>query len=240
MKYTSNLTKILDYLQKIWPSKDINELYDEFGYKEHIKGLFTLDESEFKLKFPDEYKRILELDKIRTDHRTPFEAARDICGNFVTEDLFIKPFNEKYSDYIKIDLNEYETRDIEKVATNTPDFIFRNLLVKKNLRFDLKTDWAGRSIREKKFFFRGYEYKEYGDKYKAVALIWCPIKNKYTIVDFREKVDGKVGIDVSKGGKEGFWADLSSYQFKDIFFNFEDGGVYLDNVIRDLCKLSKK
>ena len=53
----------------------------------------------------------------------------------------------------KIDLNEYETRDIEKIATNTPDFIFRNLRDKKNLRFDLKTDWVGRSIREKKFFF---------------------------------------------------------------------------------------
>lgn len=234
----SNLTKVLQYVKRNYP-KDLDELIEEFGYKEHIKGLFKYEESEYSKKFPKEYKRILSYDLKRIDRRTPFETARDICANFIMEDLFIKPFNDNYKDYLNIKLNENENRDIEKVATNLPDFIFESYTTGKSLRFDLKIDWVGRTIIDKKFFFRGNEYKEYGEKYQAVALIWCPTKNKYTFVDFRKKVKGELGFDKSKGNKEGFWADLSGYKFKDIYFNFNDG-VYIDNIIRDLEKLSKK
>ena len=146
--------------------ENVDDLIEEFGYKEHIKGLFKYEESEYSKKFPKEYKRILSYDLKRIDRRTPFETARDICANFIMEDLFIKPFNDNYKDYLNIKLNENENRDIEKVATNLPDFIFESYTTGKSLRFDLKIDWVGRTIIDKKFFFRGNEYKEYGEKYE--------------------------------------------------------------------------
>ena len=97
----SNLTKVLQYVKRNYP-KDLDELIEEFGYKEHIKGLFKYEESEYSKKFPKEYKRILSYDLKRIDRRTPFETARDICANFIMEDLFIKPFNDNYKDYLII------------------------------------------------------------------------------------------------------------------------------------------
>ena len=175
----NNLVKVLSYIEKVC-SQDITELYKEFGYKDHIVGLFTLNEEEYKTKFPKAYNKIQKsYDSIRTDFRTPFEAARDICANFIIEDLFVKAFNERY-ETIKIKLNEDEKRDIERTATNLPDFIFENLETGKMLRFDLKTDWSGLSFvkdpTKRKYFLRRNEFREYYDKYKAVVLVWLPIK----------------------------------------------------------------
>ena len=36
---TSNFTKVLQYVKKNYP-KNVDDLIEEFGYKEHIKGLF--------------------------------------------------------------------------------------------------------------------------------------------------------------------------------------------------------
>ena len=129
---TSNFTKVLQYVKKNYP-KDVDDLIEEFGYKEHIKGLFKYEESEYKKKFPKEYKRIINFDLKRIDKRTPFEAVRDICANFIMEDLFIKPFNENYKDFLNVKLNEDEKRDIEMFATNLPDFIFESYTTGKTL-----------------------------------------------------------------------------------------------------------
>ena len=117
---TSNFTKVLQYVKKNYP-KDVDDLIEEFGYKEHIKGLFKYEELEYKKKFPKEYKRIINFDLKRIDKRTPFEAVRDICANFIMEDLFIKPFNENYKDFLNVKLNEDEKRDIEMLY-NRKDF----------------------------------------------------------------------------------------------------------------------
>lgn len=235
----NNLIKVTKYVNSIWPEKDLNELYDEFGYKEHIKGIFTLDENEFKVKFPQTYATILEYyDETRRDFRTSFEAARDVCANFIVEDLFAKPFPEIYPN-IRLDLNEDETRDIEKYPNSKPDYVFRNLDTGKSLRVDLKTDWTGSVISKGEYFFRGNEYREYR-KYNAVALIWCPYSNKFTTLDFRKEVEGHTGIDSSKGGKQGFWADLHNNKFDDVFLNFGEKSIFLDSIVKKLDKLSRQ
>lgn len=239
----NNLVKVLSFVEKIYP-QDVSELYKEFGYKDHIVGFFTLNEEEYKAKFPKTYNKIQKsYDNIRTDFRTPFEAARDICANFIVEDLFAKAFNDKYKT-IRIKLNEEENRDIEKTATNLPDFIFENLETGKTLRFDLKTDWSGfafvKDPAKRRYFLRRNEFKEYYDKYKAVVLIWLPLKNKFTFVCFDENLKGEEGVDESKGGKKGFWVDLSTNVFDDIFFDFKSNRVFVDNVVKKLDKFSRK
>ena len=239
----NNLVKVLSFVNKVYPN-DVSELYEEFGYKDYIVGLFTLTEAEYKKIFPKAYDKIQKCyDDTRADFRTKFEAARDICANFIIEDLFAKAFNERYKT-IRIKLNEDEKRDIERVATNLPDFIFENLETGKTLRFDLKTDWSGFSYTKdptkRKYFLRGKEHKDYYDKYKAVALIWLPSKNKFTFVCFDENFKGEEGVDESKGGKKGFWVDLSTNVFEEIFFDFKNKHVFVDNVVKKLDKFSRK
>lgn len=232
----SNFRKVVNYLLENFPEKTVGDFCDRFGYTDHIKGLLTMEEPDFKEKFPDDYSNIQEkYDKTRKDFRSAFETARDICSNFIMEDLLADSINKSFSS-VKVRTNEDEKRDIEAKATNKPDFVFTNLDTGKEIMFDLKIDWFGKVIKKKKFFFRGHEDSDYR-KYGAVALIWCPVKNRFTFVDFRKDVKGERGTDESKGGKEGFWADLEKNTFGEIYFG---DNVFLDHMIQQLDRFSRK
>ena len=243
MAYTnSNFAKVVSFVDNVY-TKSVKDTCDEFGYRDHIVGLLTLSENVYKYRFPDTYKTIIDYYDGRCDFRTPFECCRDICANFIVEDLFRKPINEKHFPSLYIRLNENETRDIEKYPTSLPDFIYINQENKKAIRVDLKLDWGGYACQKnrskRKYFFRGRENEVY-KKNDALALIWSPYKNKFTIVDFRENIVGMEGTDSSKGGKEGFWVSLENNVFEDIYFNYKENSIFMDNVIRRIDKLAKQ
>lgn len=232
----SNYRKVQSYLKKTFPDKTISDFCDEFGYKDHIKGLLTISEEDYKKTFENVYNKINStFDKKRCDFRTPFETAKDICSNFIMEDLLVNTINERFQS-ISFSLNEDENRDIEAKVSNMPDFIYTNKDTGSTIRLDLKIDWTGKSMKELQFFFRLNEEEDYR-KHKAVALIWFPSKNRFTFVDFREKVNGVRGTDKTKGNKEGFIADLYGYKFGEIYFG---KSVFLDDMIKRLDRLSRK
>lgn len=231
-----NFGKVMKYLSKNFPRKSVEDFCKDFGYMEHIKGVLTLEEEEFKVKFPEVYKKIQKsYTNKRSDFRSSFETARDICSNFIMEDLLKESINKTFP-FIKISLNKDEKRDIEYRPSNLPDFIFENEDTNKKIMFDLKIDWNGKSITKKIFFFRGDEKDDYKN-YGALALIWCPENNKFTFVDFRKEVDGDEGIDNSKGGKKGFWAKLDKNIFDEIYFGER---TFLNKMIEQLDKFSRK
>jgi len=235
MARNNNYSKVVSYLNSVFHDRTIEDFCYEFGYKDYIRGLLTFDEEEFSKKFEKEYKRIVKsFDKKRRDVRSPFDTARDICSNFIMEDLLVQNINRTYPD-VEITLNEKEKRDIETEVSDLPDFIFTNLDNNSKIRFDLKIDWNGKFIKHKKFFFRGNEDKEY-KKFGAVALIWCPAKGRFTFVDFRGEVKGERGIDETKGGKEGFWANLEDLSIGEIYFG---KSLFLDDMLRRLDRLSR-
>lgn len=231
-----NLARVAGWLEENYPDRSIGDFCREFGYNEHITALLTLDESGFKSAHPDAYGTINRCyDNIRTDVRTPYEAARDICSNFIMEDIFSSEINRAFP-WIKVSTNEEEERDIDAKPTNLPDFIFENEDTGKSVRFDLKIDWSGKAETKRKFFFRRNERHDYGE-YGALALIWCPTRNKFTFVDFRKFVAGEEGKDASKGNKDGFWADLEKNLFEEMHLGRT---VFLNHMVQRLDKLSKK
>lgn len=231
----SNYKKVITYLNKTFPEKTISDFCDEFGYKDHIKGLLILDEEEYKKNFKKTYNKITSsFDKKRRDFRSPFETARDICSNFIMEDLLLNMINKNFP-FLSVTLNEEENRDIEENVSSMPDFIYTNTDTGSVIRFDLKIDWYGKSMKEMKFFFRAHEEVDY-KKHQAAALIWCPTKNRFTFIDFRGDVKGERGTDETKGGKEGFWGDLEGTKFGEIYFG---KGVFLDDMLKRLDRLSR-
>lgn len=232
----SNYKKVLSYLKKTFPEKNITDFCNEFEYKDHITGLLVLEEGEYKKYFKETYDKIANsFDKKRRDFRSPFETARDICSNFIMEDLLLNMINKNFP-FLSVTLNEEENRDIEESVSSMPDFIYTNTDTGAVIRFDLKIDWSGKSMKDMKFFFRAHEEIDY-KKHQAAALIWCPTKNRFTFVDFREDVKGERGTDETKGDKEGFWADLSGNKFVEIYFG---KSVFLDDMLRRLDRLSRK
>lgn len=232
----SNYKKVITYLNKTFPEKTISDFCDEFGYKDYIKGLFIFEEKEYRKNFEKAYNKITSsFDKTRRDFRSPFETARDICSNFIMEDLLLNMINKNFP-FLSVTINEEENRDIEENVSSMPDFIYTNTDTGSIIRFDLKIDWLGKSMKTNKFFFRAHEEIDY-KKYQAAALIWCPTKNRFTFVDFRGNIKGERGIDETKGGKEGFWADLSDNKFCEIYFG---KSVFLDDMLKRLDRLSRK
>lgn len=232
----SNFEKVAIYLKKNYPDKSVGDFCDEFGYRDHIKGILTLDEETYRRVFSDSYARVCtSYSRVRMDSRSPFVTARDICANFIMEDLLASTINRTFPN-ITVSTNEEEERDIESMASNLPDFIYTNTDTGNTIMFDLKIDWYGVTVKSKKFFFRGNECVDYR-RYGAAALIWCPNINRFAFIDFRGDVSGEYGTDETKAGKQGFWANMERCPFGEIYFG---KNVFLDHMVKQLDRLSKK
>lgn len=183
---------------------DLRKLANEYGYPDDLKSLLWMNESEYKVKYPNTYKQMYESlsygDKenafVVADYgmRSVFSSTRDTFASNILENKLCHDSISPKTSMQFLFMNEGATDIIGGNVTTNPDCIFKYKDVETYV--EVKTKWDKDKPSNPSFRGGGYDNLE---SCGGIALIVYPNINKCALIDTRipqTKISGEMA-----GGK---------------------------------------